>query len=730
MRFFEVVDNVLSCYPGANTSLIETAYVLVARVQSGRTGASGRPSLDHALEVAGILARMRLDEESIIAGLLTGCLEAQLATAQAIEDQFGEGVALIAQGVAKLSQLEYNGAKEGQAEYMRKMILAMSRDIRVVLVKLAERLDTVRKLPSGDSPQFRNLARETLEIYAPLAARVGIDWMKQELEDLAFKFQEPKRYEEIVQGLAKTEEDRLRYIEEVKKTLSEQLEEYGLKGRISGRPKQLYSIHAKMARQKLDLTRIYDLIAFRVILDNVKECYEALGVVHAVWEPVAGRFKDYIAKPKSNMYQSLHTTVIGPRGEMMEVQIRTEEMDKVANEGIAAHWLYKEGKPLSNLDGEETRRFSWLRELLEWNKEWRDPKAFFETLKVDFYPDEVYVFTPQGDVKALPRGSTPVDFAYEVHTEVGHRCVGARVNGKLVQLKQELQNGDTIEIMTAVHHRPSKDWLKFVKTTKAINRIRHWIKAEERERAVATGKEILEREFRKKGLNFNNYVNSAELLEVAKSFSLRDLETLLATVGHRKISPAHVIGRLPSMAEAEEPEKEEAVVVEKPRSVADGGGIRVSGTDEVMVRMAKCCNPVRGEGIIGYITRGRGITVHRDTCRNFNRNDSERMIVVEWDSGEGKVYPVDIWVVHSGDKGMPAAISKLLGQLDVTVIDFPRRFQGGQPQPLPPADRGEGYEAPAAGTFGFACGEGRHAGPAGHRLEGLAQPRGVPGFLC
>ncbi|MEN6487034.1 MAG: bifunctional (p)ppGpp synthetase/guanosine-3',5'-bis(diphosphate) 3'-pyrophosphohydrolase, partial [Syntrophobacteraceae bacterium] len=668
---------VLGYYPGANTSLIEKAYVFAARVHSGRPGVAGRPYIDHPLAVAGILASMRLDEESIIAGLLSGCLEGQLLTVQALEEQFGEGVSRISQGVAKLSQVEYNGAREGQAEYMRKVILAMSQDIRVVLVKLAERLDMVRTLLPGNAPSLRNLTQETLDIYAPLAARVGIDWMRQELENLAFKLQKPQQYEEIVQGLAKTEEDRQRYIEEVKKTLSLHLEEYGLKGRISGRPKHVYSIHAKMARQSLDLNRIYDLIAFRVILDSVKECYEALGVIHAVWEPVSGRFKDYISKPKSNMYQSLHTTVVGPYGERMEVQIRTEEMDRVANEGIAAHWLYKEGKPLANLDEEETRRFSWLRELLEWNKDWRDPKAFFETVKMDFYPDEVYVFTPQGDVKALPRGATPVDFAYEVHTEVGHRCVGARVNGKLVPLRQELQNGDTIEIMTAANHRPSKDWLKFVKTTKAINRIRHWVKAEERERAIATGKEILEREFRKKSLNFNNYVNSPELLEVAKSFSLRDVDTLLATVGFRKISPVHVIGRLPSMAEEEEPEREEIIPVEKPRSVSEGGGIRVSGTDEVMFRMARCCNPVRGEKIVGYITRGRGLTIHRVTCRNIRKGDENRKIEVEWDSGEGKSSAVDIWVVHSGDKDIPAVISKLLGQMDVPVIDFPINARTG-----------------------------------------------------
>jgi GTP diphosphokinase / guanosine-3',5'-bis(diphosphate) 3'-diphosphatase len=432
-----------------------------------------------------------------------------------------------------------------------------------------------------------------------------------------------------------------------------------------------------MIRQNLDLKRVYDVIAFRIIVDSIKSCYETLGIVHSLWEPVEGRYKDYIVKPKANMYQSLHTTVIGPYGERMEVQIRTKDMDMVANEGIAAHWLYKEGKPTENVNEEETRRFSWLRELLEWNREWRDPKGIFEAVKVDLYPDEVYVFTPHGEVKALPKGSTPVDFAYEVHSEVGHRCVGARVNGKLVPLRYEMQNGDTIEILTAANHHPSKDWLKFIKSTKARNRIRHWIKAEERERCIALGRELCEKEFRKKGLNFNSYINSPELLEVARNFSLRGVDDLLASIGYYKVSPVQVIGKLPLASDEPEEPRDEVFPIERRKISRPDEGVRVRGVDDVLIRIAKCCNPVPGEPIAGYITRGRGITVHRIDCRNIGELELERQIDVQWDSGEENVYPVDLRVAYSGTKGMLAVLSGVLGQLDAGIIDVHMESQGG-----------------------------------------------------
>jgi len=669
VRYFQIIDQVLSYHAGANIALLEKAYVFTAKVRQGIVRLRGDPYLNNPLAVAGILSRMKLDEETIAAGLLHDVIEEQWATLQNLEDDFGADVARIVQGVTKLSQLDFSKREERQAEYVRKMVLALSADVRVLLVKLAERLHEIRGLQGQPNESRKLFALETRDIYAPLAGRLGIDWMKQELEDLSFRCMEPEAWERISQGLAKTEEDRRRYIDEVQQILASKLEENAIKGRVIGRPKHLYSIHMKMLRQDMDLRRIYDVIAFRIIVDSVKGCYEALGMVHAAWEPVAGRYKDYIAKPKSNMYQSLHTTVVGPHNEHMEIQIRTEEMNRIANEGIAAHWLYKEGMRPSAADKQETQRFSWLRELLEWNKDWRDPKSFFEGAKIDFYPDEVYVFTPMGEVKALPRGATPVDFAYEVHTEVGHRCVGARVNGKLVPLRYELQNGDTIGILTAANHRPSKDWLKFVKTTKAVNRIRHWMKAEERERSIVLGKELCEREFRKKGQNFQNFVNSPKLLEVARTFSLRTADDLLATVGYHKITPNQVLNRLPSLAVDEVLEKkEESISVEKRKSTSPDEGIKVRGVDDVMTRMAKCCNPVPGEEIVGYITRGRGVTVHRIACKNLGKGDWERKIEVQWDSGKDQAYPVDIKVVYSGDRGMLAALSGVLGQFDAKVV--------------------------------------------------------------
>lgn len=668
MRYFEIVDQVLSYHPGTNLALLEKAYVFAARIHHGKVRLHGEPYLAHPLAVAGILARMKLDEETIAAGLLHDVLEEQWATTEELEEHFGASVAQIIQGVTKLGQLTFSNREERQAEYIRKMVLAISADVRVVLVKLANRLHEIRGLVERFSDAHRIFAQETRDIYAPLAGRLGIEWIKQELEDLSFRLLEPEASESIVLGLAKTEEDRRQYINEGKAILTAKLEENGIRGRVSGRSKHLYSIHRKMLRQDMDLRRIYDLIAFRIIVDSVTACYEVLAMVHAAWEPVPGRYKDYIAKPKSNMYQSLHTTVIGLHNEHMEIQIRTEEMDSIANEGIAAHWLYKEGARSAATDKQETQRFSWLRELLEWDKEWRDPRTLSELAKIDPYPDEVYVFTPMGDVKVLPRGASPLDFAYDVHSEVGHRCVGARVNGKLVPLRHELQNGDTIEIMTSANQRPSKDWLKFVKTSKAINRIRHWMKAEERERSISMGRELCEREFRKKGLNFNNLINSTELLEVARALSLRTVDDLLATIGYRKITPNQVIGRLPSTAAEEEAPREETIAVEKRKSAPPDEGIKVRGVDDVMIRMAKCCNPVPPEEIVGYITRGRGITVHRLSCRNLDKGDSERKIEVQWDSGKDQTYPVDIRVAYSGDKGMLATLSSILGQADAKVV--------------------------------------------------------------
>lgn len=668
-QYFQIEDQVLRYFPEADVALMRRAYTLCAKMHRGKPRLPSEPYLEHYLETASLMARLQMDDHTVAGCFLHDALDDGMLSAEDLKNDFGDHVAAIVSGVHRVSQFRLEEGKEKQAEDLRKMILAMTRDVRVIFIKLADVLHDTRAIHRFSNGEKATLAREAMEIYAPLASRLGIEWMKVELEDRAFAALYPEAYVELQTRLQKTEIERRRYIEEVRSILTDKLKENNLRGRVLGRPKHLYSIYRKMAAQHLDLDRIYDLIAFRIITDSVPACYEILALVHALWEPVPGRYKDYIARPKPNMYQSLHTTVIGPHGERMEVQIRTEEMDRVANEGIAAHWLYKEGRPLEGVGREEAERFSWLRQLLEPEKGWRNPKSFFESFQLDLYPDEVYVFSPDGDVKVLPRGATPIDFAYAVHTEVGHRCVGARVNGKIVPLRSELNNGDVVEIITAPNQKPSKDWLNFVKSSKARSRIRHWIKTEERDRSIAMGREICEREFRKRGLNFNHYINSPELLEAARQFSLRTVDDLLASVGYKKLSPVQLIGRLPlPEPELVEPREEKPPERKKPSKVDEG--IRVQGVEDVLFRMAKCCNPLPGEPIVGYITRGRGVTIHRLSCKNAGTGDEERRIDVQWDTGEAQTYPVDIKVVYDGDRATVGALSTLLGQLDVTVNDF------------------------------------------------------------
>jgi GTP pyrophosphokinase len=666
IRLNDIVDRVLSYHPEADVSLIEKAYVYSAKAHAGQVRLSGEPYLMHPLGVAGILAKMRLDVFSIASGLLHDTLEDTDTKLADLKRLFGSEVTQIVDGVTKIGRFEFSSHEERQAENMRKMILAMADDIRVILIKLADRLHNMRTLNYHAVDKQRLIARETLDIYAPLAGRLGIDWIKTELEDLSFSYLDPDVYEEIVSGLKRNEEERERYIKEVKTVIEEKLAELDLTGKVSGRPKHIYSIYKKMIAQNLDLEHIYDIIAFRIILNSIRECYEALGVLHSSWKPIPGRFKDYIGMPKANMYQSLHTTVIGPYGERVEIQIRTEEMHRIANEGIAAHWVYKEGRSVPESD---SKRFAWLRELLEWQQDLKDPREFLETVRVDLFPDDVYVFTPNGDVRAFPRGSTPIDFAYSVHTEVGHQCTGAKVNGKLVPLKYELKNGDIVEIITSSKHVPSKDWLKIVKTSRARTRIRHWIKTEERERSIALGREICEREFRKHGMNFSKYLNSEELLQVAKLFSLQKAEDLLASIGYGKISALQAIGKLTSLIEPEE--KPEELLVERPERrerPLQRGGVLVKGVDDILVRFAKCCNPLPGEQIAGYITRGRGVSVHRADCPSLLSSGFERRIEVEWDSEAEEVHPVGLAVICANVKGMLAAISGALSNHDINIL--------------------------------------------------------------
>jgi GTP pyrophosphokinase len=667
IRLNDIIDQVLSYNGGADIALIEKAYVYSAKAHAGQVRLSGEPYLMHPLEVAGILAHMKLDVFSIASGLLHDTLEDTDTELEDLNRLFGNEISQLVDGVTKIGRFEFSSYEERQAENMRKMILAMANDIRVILIKLADRLHNMRTLSYHPPGKQRFIAQETLDIYSPLAARLGIDWIKSELEDLAFSYLDADMYAEIVQGLERNEEERERYINEVKGIIQNRLSEFGVAGEVNGRPKQIYSIYKKMVSQNLDLEQIYDIIAFRIILKSIRDCYEALGVIHSLWKPIPGRFKDYIGMPKANMYQSLHTAVIGPYGERMEVQIRTEDMHRIANEGIAAHWVYKEGKSVPESD---SKRFSWLRQLLEWQQDLKDPREFLETVRIDLFPDDVYVFTPTGEVKTFPRGATPIDFAYSIHSEVGHQCTGAKVNGKLVSLKYELHNGDIVEIITSPNHVPSKDWLKIVKTSRARTRIRHWIKTEERERSITLGREICEREFRKHGLNFSRYLNSDEFFQVARSFSLQKVDDLLASIGYGKISALQAIGKLTSLLEPEEEEQEVPVErIERKEWPVERGGVRVKGADDILVRFAKCCNPLPGDKIVGYITRGRGVSVHRADCPSLLASGFERRIEVEWDRAAEEVHPVGLVVVCANMKGMLAAISGTLSTHDINILE-------------------------------------------------------------
>jgi len=664
IRINDIIDNIYSYYPDADVSLVEKAYVYSAKVHAGQMRLSGEPYLSHPLAVAYILTQLKLDMASVAAGLLHDTVEDTLTTLEDIETMFGKDVAHIVDGVTKLSRIQFQSKIHKQAENIRKMILAMSKDIRVVLIKLADRLHNMRTLEYQKEHKRVKIARETLDIYAPLASRLGIDWIKRELEDLSFFYLYPEDYNQLRKEVETRLGQRKQYVEEVKEILSKTMSDYGLKCRVLGRPKHLYSIFKKMRLRNVSLDEIYDLIAFRIILNTTKECYEALGIVHSLWKPVPGRFKDYISLPKANMYQSLHTTVIGPYGERMEVQIRTEEMDKVASEGIAAHWLYKEGKILTK---EQQHKFEWLNRLMEWQKELEDPREFLDSVRMDLFPDEVYVFTPQGEVKQFPKGATPVDFAYAIHTQVGHHCAGAKVDGRMVPLKYELKNGEVVEIITSPQHVPSRDWLKFVKTSRAKARIRQWIKTEEREKSLALGKDLCAREFKKHRVDWNDFLkNHAE--DVAKALSFKTVEEMLVAVGYGKISPLNVLKKAVKELDIEEAE-EEVPKTKKSSSKSVGQAIQIDGINDIMIHLAKCCTPVPGDEVVGYITRGRGVTVHRDGCPNIDYTDPGRLVEVSWNSSADSIYPVKIWVAAADKKGKLAAVSNAISAEEANILE-------------------------------------------------------------
>ncbi|HEB74613.1 MAG TPA: bifunctional (p)ppGpp synthetase/guanosine-3',5'-bis(diphosphate) 3'-pyrophosphohydrolase [Candidatus Desulfofervidus auxilii] len=658
IRIEDIIDRVLSYNPNADVSLFRKAYIYAAKAHKGQLRLSGEPYLSHPLNVAFILAKMRLDVITVVCGLLHDTVEDTLVTIEDIKNQFGEEIAVIIDGLTKLSKISFSSKRKRHAENIRKMILAMAQDIRVILVKLADRLHNMQTLGYLPPEKQKLIAKETLEIYAPLAARLGIGWLRTELEDLSLYYSDTKTYQRISQGIARRKEEEKRYIGEIKTILQNKLEDLGIKGRIEGRTKSIFSIYRKMNKQQIDLNQIYDLVAFRIIVNTIKECYETLGMVHSLWKPIPGRFKDYIAMPKPNMYQSLHTTVIGPYGGRIEIQIRTEEMHRLAEEGIAAHWRYKEGK---EGDEEEVRRFAWLRQILEWQRELKEPREFLEAVKTDLFPEEVYVFTPKGDVKALPAGSTAIDFAYSIHSEIGHHCAAVKVNGRLVPLRYKLNTGDVVEVTTSPKQHPSKDWLKFVKTPRARTRIKHYLRNLEREQGFSLGKELCEKEFKKYGLDFPKIFNSPEFTKIAKKLSFKTTEDLILAVGYGKLSVKQIIRRLlPPLEE----KKEKQVISQKTPS----SDIKVKGVEGVLVKIARCCCPLPGDEIVGYITKGHGITVHHAKCRNLLSADPNRLVEVTWGERTNQVYPVKIEIKCSDKVGLLAEISGAVAKVKANII--------------------------------------------------------------
>ena len=665
LRITDILDKTQSYLSAPEQELIEKAYIFSASVHQGQVRLSGEPYLTHPVEVAGILADMKLDAATIVTGLLHDTVEDTVATLPQIKEAFGKEIEFLVEGLSKISRITFGSRVEHQAENFRKMILAMSADIRIILVRLADRVHNMRTLEFQPPDRQKFIAEETLELYAPLANRLGINWMKVELEDLAFRYLNPDAYADLVNRLAKKEEEREQYTKEVKGIIQKEIDKFGLKGEVEGRAKHLYSIYMKMEEQHIDLNEVYDLIAFRIILDADKEseCYEALSVVHALWKPVPGRFKDYIAMPKANSYRALHTTVIGPYGERVEIQIRNRTMHEWAEAGIAAHWRYKEGRAYISGEDDQIKK---LRDLLEVQQELKNPREFMSNLKMALFADEVYVFTPRGDVKAFPKGATPIDFAYSIHTDVGNQCIGAKVNRNIVPLKYELQNGETVEVITQAGHHPSKDWLKYAVTSRAISKIRNWVKTEERKKSVALGKDLLEKEFKKNNLKLSQILKSDEIKKMYTEYSVGSLDDLMAMVGYGKVSAKRIVNQFVPEEEAGTAEIP-LVAEEKKRKAPSSVGISITDIEDIMVRFARCCNPIPGDEIVGYISRGRGVTVHTVNCPNVEGMDAERIVDVQWNIKEKQTYPVHMRVVCRDKKGLLAEVSTVISSMDINI---------------------------------------------------------------
>jgi GTP diphosphokinase / guanosine-3',5'-bis(diphosphate) 3'-diphosphatase len=679
IRFEDILDKVESYRPDFDEELLQKAYIFSAREHRGQVRSSGEPYLIHPINVAYILADMRLDETSIAVGLLHDVLEDTLTTKETLQEIFGDQVAELVDGVTKISRYAYVSKEEQQAETFRKMLLAMVSDLRVVLVKLADRLHNMRTLQFLPEEKRLAVAKETMEIYAPIANRLGMGRIKHELEDLSFQFLHARESEELRRAVEEKMAVSGDIVQRIKATLDQKLDENEIEGDVHGRVKSMYSIWSKLRRQDIDIGQLYDYLAFRIITPSVKDCYAALGIIHQMWRPVPGRIKDYIAMPKPNFYQSLHTTVVAEKGQPFEVQIRTREMDLIAEQGIAAHWKYKEGRIGAHPDD---TNFLWLRQLVEWQHDIKDPRVFLNSLKIDLYPDEVYTFTPKGDVFAFPRGATPLDFAYRIHTDVGHHCVGARVNGKLVPLKTQLKNGDILEILTGPNQTPSREWINMVATSRAKHKIRHWLNTEQKHRSIELGRKLIEREAKRYKVQWRKLIAENALDGVLSEHGLPRIDDLYADVGYGKIQARSIVERFApdGPAAAETPPGVIGQAVRKFFPFSSSATIKVKGYDDLLTYLAKCCNPLPGEPIVGYVTRGKGVAVHSSNCPNVKNLmfNEDREIGVEWSDSRQSQFQVELEIVMEDRQGILARVVSAIANMKTNIRQMETRSNDGR----------------------------------------------------
>jgi len=648
---------------------LHKAYIYAAGKHRGQLRKSGEPYLSHPLNVAYILAEMKMDMDTIIAGLLHDTLEDTDATYEEIVEMFGEDVAFLVDGVSKIGKIKFKSTEEKQAENFRKMLVSMSKDVRVIVIKLADRLHNMRTIDHLPEEKRKRIAKETLEIYAPLAHRLGIAWIKWEMEDMSFRVLNPEMYYDIYNKVKLKRSERESYLQEIISILNKHLKEENIDAEIFGRPKHFYSIYNKMVTKKTSFDEIYDLLALRILVHTVPECYAVLGLIHTLWKPIQGRFKDYIAMPKSNMYQSLHTTVIGPKGLSVEFQIRTHKMNRVAEEGIAAHWKYKEGKPF---DPKEDRSFIWLRQLLD-QKELKRPQDLVDALKEDILPAQIYLFTPAGEVVELPRGSTPIDFAYNIHSEIGNTTVGAKVNGRMVPLRYKLRSGEKVEILTSTTQEPRRDWLNFVKTNRAKTRIRSFLRKKEEDKAIQIGWELLDKEFKEHNLKLKEILNDQRNLEkILNKFNLADSEDLYKNVGFGRLSSKQVLHLF------YKPEEKEEDAATKTSTTSKGKPFKIDGIDNVMVKIAGCCNPLPGDDVKGYVSRGRGVIVHKADCRNLRNMtlDEDRIIDVIWDNNQQYKMVVKLYTITEDRPGMINELTTIMNDLGVNIVEMSAKSSG------------------------------------------------------